>query len=74
LPVHYFRDRGLEILKDLIRGRSFRERGLMDPKGVEALLRRHESGQENLAEGLWLLATLELWCRTFIDRPGVITS
>ena len=74
LPVAYFRDRGLAILKDLIRGRSFRERGWMDPKGVNELLRRHESGQENLAEGLWLLASLELWARTFIDRPGVIAS
>jgi asparagine synthase (glutamine-hydrolysing) len=74
LPVAYFRDQGLAILKGLIRGRSFRERGWMDPKGVDELLMRHESGLENLAEGLWLLATLELWARAFIDRPGVIPT
>lgn len=74
LPVAYFRDRGLGIVKDLVLSRSFRERGLMDPHGVEELLRIHEFGQENLAEGIWLLATLEIWARTFIDRPGEIAN
>ena len=74
LPVAYFQDRGLGILKDLIRSRSFRERGMMEPKAVDDLLSRHEKGRENLAEGLWLLATLELWARTFIDRPAVIVG
>lgn len=74
LPLAYFRDRGLEILKDLIRSRSFRERGMMEPMAVDELLNRHEQGRENLAEGLWLLATLELWARTFIDRPAEIAS
>lgn len=74
LPPAYFQEKGLTILKDLIRSRSFRERGMMDSIGVDHLLRRHESGQENLAEGLWILATLELWARTFIDRPGVVAS
>ncbi len=74
LPEDFFYGKGLEILKDLFLSRSFRERGMMDPKGVEELLRRHETGRENLGEVLWLFATLELWARTFIDRPGVIAS
>lgn len=74
LPAAYFRDRGLAILKDLIRSRSFRERGWMEPKAVEKLLRRYESGRNDFAEGIWLLGTLELWARTFIDRPGVVAG
>jgi asparagine synthase (glutamine-hydrolysing) len=44
-------------------------RGLLDPKGVEALLARHEQGLMAHGEQIWALLVLEVWCRMFLDRP-----
>jgi asparagine synthase (glutamine-hydrolysing) len=42
-------------------------RGLVDPKGVEALLRRHEQQITANGEQIWALLVLEMWCRMFLD-------
>jgi asparagine synthase (glutamine-hydrolysing) len=59
------------VLRDVLLDRRTRERGITDPKAVEALLDRHAAGAANAADALWSLLNLELWHRTFIDGGGV---
>jgi len=54
----------------LLDGRS-RQRGIIDAKAVETLLRDHATGRINGTDRIWSLLNLELWFRTFIDKQGV---
>jgi asparagine synthase (glutamine-hydrolysing) len=54
----------------LLDGRS-RQRGIVDPTGVERLLRDHAAGRVNGTDRIWSLLNLELWFRTFIDKDGI---
>jgi asparagine synthase (glutamine-hydrolysing) len=74
LPVPYFHGSGARFLRDLVESQSFRERGLVDPDGVKAVVALHDRGDELPADALWILATTELWARTFIDAPGVVAG
>jgi asparagine synthase (glutamine-hydrolysing) len=61
------------VASDVLLDRRSRERGVIDPKAVERLLRDHASGRVNGTDRLWSLLNLELWFRTFIDKQGVQT-
>jgi asparagine synthase (glutamine-hydrolysing) len=61
------------VASDVLLDRRSRERGIIDPAGVEQLLRDHASGRINGTDRIWSLLNLELWFRTFIDRTGVQT-
>jgi hypothetical protein len=50
--------------------RRSRERGVIDPAGVDQLLRDHAAGRTEGGDRIWSLLNLELWCRTFIDKEG----
>ncbi len=58
---------------DVLLDRQSRERGIIDPRAVGALLRDHASGRVDGTDRLWSLLNLELWFRTFIDKQGVQT-
>jgi asparagine synthase (glutamine-hydrolysing) len=62
---------------DAVRGvlldRRARERGVIDPPAVDALLRDHADGRTDGGDRLWTLLNLELWYRTFIDKEGIQT-
>jgi len=51
---------------DVLRSRSFRERGYLDAGRVERLFERHLAG-EDASQSLWKSLNLELWFRRFID-------
>jgi len=59
------------VAADVLLDTRSRQRGIIDPKGVEALLRDHKSGRVNGTDRIWSLLNLELWFRTFIDRQGI---
>ena len=59
------------IAHDVLLDRRTRERGLLDPAAVAALLLDHQSGRRNGADAIWALLNLELWYRTFIDGGGI---
>lgn len=44
-------------------------RGLFDRQAVHSLLDEHSKGRANHRYPIWELITLELWFRTYIDRP-----
>jgi asparagine synthase (glutamine-hydrolysing) len=55
---------------DLIGSRSFRERGLVAPAAAQRYLDGHLAGEADYGEILWLILSLELWARRFLDaRP-----
>jgi asparagine synthase (glutamine-hydrolysing) len=58
-----------ELTSDTLLGESSRRRGLVDTRAVEALIRRHNSGEDH-TRGLWTLLMLELWHQEFIDRKS----
>jgi asparagine synthase (glutamine-hydrolysing) len=59
------------VLRDVLLDRRSRERGIIDPAAVDALLHDHATGRTRGADRLWSLFNLELWYRTFIDKQGV---
>jgi asparagine synthase (glutamine-hydrolysing) len=62
-----------DVVRDVLLDRRSRERGVIDPIAVDALLRDHAAGRTDAGDRLWSLLNLELWYRTFIDREGVQT-
>ncbi|HMF96534.1 MAG TPA: asparagine synthase (glutamine-hydrolyzing) [Vicinamibacterales bacterium] len=67
------RGRWNAVATDVLLDRRTRERGIIDPRAVETLLRGHAAGTTDGGDRIWSLLNLELWYRTFIDRQGVQT-
>jgi asparagine synthase (glutamine-hydrolysing) len=58
-----------EMVGDYLSPASIRHRGLFDPSAVQALIERNATGVEDNTYRIWSLLTLEIWLRTFMDRP-----
>ena len=68
VPVgRWFRGDLTGFVRDVLLSRACRERGILDPRQVERLMRRHERGRP-LDLHLYTLLGFELWCRLFLDR------
>jgi asparagine synthase (glutamine-hydrolysing) len=61
------------MLRDVLLDSRSRERGIVDPAGVERLIDAHAAGRADGGDALWALLNLELWYRTHIDGGGVQT-
>jgi asparagine synthase (glutamine-hydrolysing) len=61
------------VARDVLLDRRARERGIIDPAGVERLLADHASGRTEGGDRIWSLLNLELWYRTFVDKDGIQT-
>jgi asparagine synthase (glutamine-hydrolysing) len=46
------------------------ERGLFEKKYIDVLLQEHERGRRDHSTSLWALFMLELWNRTYMDKPS----
>ena len=62
-----------DVARDVLLDSRARERGIIDPAAVAALLDAHQRGTADGGDALWSLLNLELWYRTFIDGEGVQT-
>jgi asparagine synthase (glutamine-hydrolysing) len=60
-----------EVAREVLLDQRARERGVYDPRAVEALLDAHVAGRTDGGDTLWALLNLELWYRTSIDGAGV---
>jgi asparagine synthase (glutamine-hydrolysing) len=60
-------------VRDVLLDRKARERGVINPAAVTALLDAHRDGRRNAGDAIWALLNLELWYRTFIDGEGIQT-
>ena len=70
IPLHRWMDHGLRTLarQTLLDGRCAR-RGWLNPKGVAAMLDRDSWQPGRQAHRIFALTCLELWARTYVDRP-----
>ena len=76
-PAHvWFTGRGLEAVRDMVRSRAFRERGIYNVGEVERLIEAHAAAvsdhgpRENHMMFLWQLVNLEIWLAR-LSREGV---
>ena len=67
LPLRrWMRDDLGTMVRDVLLDRTARERGLFEPRYVEALIGRVDTDRE-APDRVWTLLVLELWFREFID-------
>jgi asparagine synthase (glutamine-hydrolysing) len=63
----WFRGPLAPLAGDLLASRSFRERGLLRPQAAQRYLGSHLAGEADHGELLWLIVSLELWARRYLD-------
>ena len=56
------------LVDELLSDRTIRDRGLVRPEVVRRLREEHAAGRADYGLRLYALLSLELWCRTFVDR------
>ena len=66
---HWFRHELQSVAYDILLDTRTLQRGILDGEAVKTLLDEHTSGQINHGYHIWELLFLELWFRTYIDRP-----
>jgi asparagine synthase (glutamine-hydrolysing) len=64
----WFRGPLRPVAADLLASRSFRERGLVRPAAAVRFLEDHVAGRADHGELLWLIVSLELWARRYLDQ------
>jgi asparagine synthase (glutamine-hydrolysing) len=63
----WFREGQRNLITQLLLSEQARSRGFLDNAFVERILRDHLEGRTQYANQLFILASLELWFRVFID-------
>ena len=66
----WFRGELKDFLADHVLSDRFHARGLFRPAEVRRIFDDHQHGAYDYAHHLWVLLMLELWFRSFIDRPA----
>jgi asparagine synthase (glutamine-hydrolysing) len=56
-----------EMVDDLLSEESLRRRGHLNPKAVRQLIYKDRENAEDNAYRVWMILTLEIWQRTFLD-------
>jgi asparagine synthase (glutamine-hydrolysing) len=56
------------MIGDLLSNARVQDRGWFEPAEVQAILRQHREGRNDLSLQIWALLTFELWHQQFIDR------
>lgn len=70
LPIgRWFRHDLRQVTCDVLLDPRTLARGILDGQAVHRLLDEHASGRLNHQYRIWELLMLELWFRTYIDRP-----
>jgi asparagine synthase (glutamine-hydrolysing) len=57
-----------DFAHDVLLDPRSRQRGILRPASVQALLQRHLTGDRDYSSQLWSLICFELWCRTWWER------
>lgn len=58
-----------ELLDDLLSAESLKRRGLFEPAAVQRLIADNDAGRLDASYTLLSLLCIEIWCRTYLDRP-----
>ncbi len=67
----WFRKGQPDLISSLLLSERARSRSFLNSEYVASLLRDYLEGRTNYAGQLFLLASLELWFRVFIDSPRI---
>lgn len=59
-----------DVIQDALSESQIKTRGLFSPVGVQTILRENAENRADHSYLIYNLLTLELWMRTFIDRPA----
>jgi asparagine synthase (glutamine-hydrolysing) len=57
----------LSLVREVFADRRTRQRGVLDPKGLDRILESHLKGRRDLSNEVWLALVLELWFRARVD-------
>ena len=68
----WFREGQRGIITRLLLSERARSRGFLNNECVAALLRDHLEGRTQYTNQLFILASLELWFRVFIDTSELV--
>jgi len=71
---HWIRKDLAGVIEELLDPRCIEARGLFDPVVVRRLLADNAAGRSDHVYLIYALLTLEIWMRTFLDRPGIEVS
>lgn len=66
---HWFRHQLKSVAYEVLLEPRTQQRGLLNGSAVKNLLDEHTAGQVNHGYRIWELLFLELWFRTYVDRP-----
>ncbi len=67
----WFREGQRDLMQRLLLSERAHSRGILNMNCVARILREHQEGRTSYANQLFLLASLELWFRVFIDPPDL---
>ncbi len=70
IPVgEWFRNELRDLIEEICSPQPVNRRGLFDPRQVARVLIDHQDRRRDNNNQLWLLLSLELWQRQYLDRP-----
>lgn len=62
------------LADELLSPQTLTDRGIVNPRAVAEMRRANDEGTADNSLHLYALMTLELWCRTFVDRSWTFDS
>ncbi len=70
VPVgEWFRHELRDVIEDVCSEETTKRRGLFDPRRVRQIMMDHQDGKRDNNNQLWILLSLEIWQRTYLDHP-----
>jgi asparagine synthase (glutamine-hydrolysing) len=70
-PLRSWVTGGLDpVVRELLSPQSLVARGFFEPSAVERIVRENRENRADHAYLIYCLVVLELWFKTFLDRPG----
>jgi len=70
----WFRTSLRELAREVLADGRTRSRGYLNVDAALQEFDAHVAGRKNLSFTIWRWLNLELWCRTFVDRPSCAAS
>jgi asparagine synthase (glutamine-hydrolysing) len=69
IPIErWLRKEAKPLVHDMLSEESLQQRGLFNPRVVQALIRKHEANYADHSTEIWGLVSIEMWMRSSIDK------
>ncbi|MGI6454469.1 MAG: asparagine synthase (glutamine-hydrolyzing) [bacterium] len=71
IPIgEWFKRELRDVIEDICSPETAKRRGLFHPRRLQQILTDHQNGKRDYNNHLWILLSLELWQRQFLDAPA----